>query len=57
MNTGVNTTIAQKIYKIKKLIKSENFLILNGDAIFDTNLNRIFKNHEIKKKRYELNML
>ncbi|WP_440677298.1 nucleotidyltransferase family protein [Candidatus Pelagibacter sp. HIMB1587] len=54
VNTGVNTTIAQRIYKIKRLIKSENFLILNGDAIFDTNLNRIFKKHEIKKKDMSL---
>ena len=50
VNTGINTTISQRIYKVKKFIKSENFLILNGDAIFDTSLNKFFKNHQIKKK-------
>ena len=33
---------------IRKKIKSENFLLLNGDAIFDFNLKKIFDNH-IKK--------
>ena len=43
--TGLNTNIAKRIYLIKKNIKSENFLLLNGDAIFDFNLNEIFTNH------------
>ena len=46
VNTGTNTSIALRIHKIKKLIKSENFLLLNGDAIFDFNLDNIFKNNE-----------
>ena len=50
INTGLNTTISQRVYKVKGFIKSENFLILNGDAIFDTNLNKIFRNHESTKK-------
>ena len=50
INTGSNTTIAQRIYKVKKFVKSENFIILNGDAIFETNLNKIFINHVLKKK-------
>ena len=49
INTGINTSIALRIHKIKKFIKSENFLLLNGDAIFDFNLDKIYKNH-IKKK-------
>ena len=49
VNTGTNTSIALRIHKIKKHIKSENFLLLNGDAIFDFNLDKIYKNH-IKKK-------
>ena len=57
VNTGVNTTISQRIYKVKKFIKSENFLILNGDAIFDTNLDKFFKNHQIKKKRFKFYLL
>ena len=49
INTGINTSIALRIHKIKKFIKSENFLLLNGDAIFDFNLDKIYKNH-IKNK-------
>ena len=49
INTGIDTSIALRIHKIKKFIKSENFLLLNGDAIFDFNLDKIYKNH-IKKK-------
>ena len=43
--TGINTPIAKRIFNIKKYIKSENFLLLNGDAIFDFNLSKIIKNH------------
>jgi len=43
--TGVNTSIAKRIFAIKKYIKSENFLLLNGDAIFDFNLDKIYKDH------------
>ena len=45
ISTGINTPIAKRIFLIKKYIKSENFLLLNGDAIFDFNLDKIFKNH------------
>ncbi len=48
--TGNNSPIARRISKIKKYIVSENFLLLNGDAIFDINLNKIYKNH-IKDKK------
>lgn len=51
INTGLNSTIANRIYKVKNFIKSENFIILNGDAIFDANLNQIFNFHEINKKK------
>lgn len=50
INTGLDTAIAKRIYKIKNFIKSDNFIIVNGDAIFQTNLNNIFKNHVLKKK-------
>ena len=46
VNTGLNSTIAQRIDKAKNFVKSENFIILNGDAIFDANLNQIFNFHE-----------
>ena len=50
IETGIATTIAQRIYKIKNFIISEDFLILNGDAIFDANLNEIFKKHLLRRK-------
>ena len=46
--TGKNTLIAKRIFLVRKKIKSQNFLLLNGDAIFDFNLKKIFDNH-IKK--------
>ena len=49
ISTGVNTSISKRIYKIKNYIKSSNFLLLNGDAIFYSNLNKIFNRH-LKKK-------
>jgi len=45
ISTGINTPIARRIFTIKKYIKSENFLLLNGDAIFDFNLDKIYKDH------------
>ena len=50
VKTGVNTSIAKRIYKIKDFLFSENFLILNGDAIFEANLDEIFKKHALKKR-------
>ena len=47
--TGENSSIASRIFKIKKYIMSNDFLLLNGDAIFNFNLNKIYKNH-LKKK-------
>ena len=46
INTGVNSGIGRRIFLAEKEIKSENFLLLNGDAIFDFNIDKIFKNHE-----------
>ena len=47
--TGENSSIAKRIFLIKKKIKSKNFLLLNGDAIFDINLRNnsysYFPNH------------
>ncbi len=50
ISTGINNSIAKRIYRIKKHIKSEDFLILNGDAIFYANLSEILKKHKNKKK-------
>jgi len=45
VDTGKNTTIANRIFKVSHKIISDNFLLLNGDAIFDFNLSKIIKNH------------
>ena len=45
VDTGINATIASRIDIIKKNIKSKDFLLLNGDAILDFNLKKMFKNH------------
>ena len=45
INTGTNSSIASRIHKIKRYILSQNFLLLNGDAIFSFNIYKIFINH------------
>ncbi len=56
VSTGVNTPIAKRIFKIKKFINSDNFLLLNGDAIFDFNLDKIFRKH-IKNNKSSVTFL
>jgi glucose-1-phosphate cytidylyltransferase len=46
VNTGVNSNIGKRIYKVKNKISSKSFLLLNGDAIFKFDLNKIFLDHE-----------
>ena len=41
IDTGLETTISRRIFYIRNKIKSENFVLLNGDAIFDFNLSKI----------------
>ena len=50
INTGKERPISERIDMVKKNILSEDFVILNGDAIFNFNLKKIFKLHEKKKK-------
>tara|TARA_Y100001970_G_C14155461_1_gene815272 strand:- start:666 stop:1439 length:774 start_codon:yes stop_codon:yes gene_type:complete len=45
IDTGKNTNISKRIFKIKRNIISKNFLLLNGDAIFDFDILRIFEKH------------
>ena len=45
VNTGVEKSISKRIYDIKNKIKSENFILLNGDGIFNFNLEKIFNKH------------
>ena len=49
-NTGVNSSIAERIYLIQNYIKSDDFILLNGDTIFDFNISSIIKEHCLKKK-------
>lgn len=49
INTGVNSSIAKRIFMVKKFINSENFILLNGDAIFDFNIKKIFNMHNKNK--------
>ena len=44
-NTGINTNISKRLYMVRKKITSKNFLLLNGDAIFETKLNFFFNQH------------
>jgi glucose-1-phosphate cytidylyltransferase len=45
IDTGLNSNIAKRIEKIKKNIISKHFLLLNGDAIFNFNISKIFDLH------------
>ena len=51
VETGENTSISERIYRIKDFIISDNFVLLNGDAIFDFNLKQIFNLHKYKKSK------
>jgi glucose-1-phosphate cytidylyltransferase len=46
--TGLNTKIGKRLALAVKEIKDENFLLLNGDAIFDFNINDVIKEHKRK---------
>ena len=50
VNTGENSNIGKRISLVGDRIKSNNFLLLNGDAIFDFNIDKIFKKHQQRKK-------
>lgn len=49
INTGENTSIAKRIYQVRKKVISNNFLLMNGDAIFDFDLKKIYDDHRKKK--------
>ena len=50
INTGIETNIGKRISMIRNSIISSNFLLLNGDAIFDFDLNKMFVKHQKQKK-------
>lgn len=55
IDTGKKTSISKRIYRVSGKISSEHFLLLNGDAIFDFSLEKIFKDHV--NKNLDLTML
>ena len=48
IETGLNTNIGKRISKVIELVKSDNFLLLNGDAIFNFNIEKIYEEHKRK---------
>jgi|TARA_B110000881_G_C18478225_1_gene465035 glucose-1-phosphate cytidylyltransferase len=44
--TGINANIGSRIALAQSKIESENILLLNGDAVFNFNINKIFTSHE-----------
>ena len=50
VNTGKNSNIGKRIFLVADRIKSNNFLLLNGDAIFNFDIDKIFKKHQQRKK-------
>ena len=55
IDTGIDTSISRRIFKIKNKINSKHFLLLNGDAIFNFKIGKIFNNHI--KKNLDLTLL
>lgn len=55
INTGINTNIGKRIYKVIKQIRSEHLIILNGDAIFNFDIKKIFNKH--MKENYDATFL
>ena len=51
VNTGEHTSISKRIDKIKQKIISSEFILLNGDALFNFDVKKIFKNHMISKSQ------
>ncbi len=45
INTGVRTNIGKRLSMISDKISSDNFLLINGDAIFNLDLKKIYENH------------
>ena len=50
IDTGENSNIGKRISLVIDKIKSDNFLLLNGDAIFNFDVDKIFKKHQQRKK-------
>lgn len=55
LDTGIESNIGLRISKVINKVESKNVLLLNGDAIFDLNINPIFNNHN--KKNFDITFL
>ena len=50
VDTGLESSKAERIMKIKNLIKSEDFFVTYGDDISDINLKKLYEFHKSNKK-------
>lgn len=55
VSTGENSSIGKRIALVTKYIKSENTLILNGDAIFNFDMDKVHSSHV--KKNFDISFL
>ena len=49
VNTGNNTLTGRRIYKLKKYIKKDAFMLTYGDGLSDINLKKLLQFHKKKK--------
>ena len=49
ISTGINSSIGYRLFNILDKIQSDNFVLLNGDAIFDINIKKYFFDHTQNK--------
>lgn len=49
-NTGINSTISERLYFIRNYINSDDFILINGDTIFDFNISKIIQDHFLNKQ-------
>jgi len=50
VNTGNNTLTGRRIYKLKKYIKKDAFMLTYGDGLSDINLKKLLQFHKKKNK-------
>lgn len=50
VETGLETNKAERIKKVKRLIKDDNFFVTYGDDLSDIDLNKLYEYHKKSKK-------
>ncbi len=50
VDTGLETNKAERILKVKHLIKDDNFFVTYGDDLSDVNVNKLYSFHKKNKK-------